>query len=139
MIADAFATVFFNRSLLPSPSDFNPQSTDPTQHPQAPSSTVSRSTSTTVPPTAATPPPIDSVPPFTRTITHPAIIMAAVVTTGNQAKGKSPIRQTTPARPCNRSYSQALAATGLPLTPFGNATRAISEPLAGSSETYHST
>ena len=134
-----FSTVCLNTSIFPSLSDFIPQSTDPIQNPQAPSSTLSLSRASTVPPTAATPPPIDSTLSTTATTTHASIIMSAMATISSQAKGKTPIRNPIPASPYKRSYAQTLAAAALPLSPFSTATTAISEPPTGSSKTYHST
>ena len=47
------------------------------------------------------------------------------------------ISNTSPGSPSKRFYAQALPAPARRLSPFGNATRAISEPPAGSSKTYH--
>lgn len=139
VIADAFSRVFVNPSNLPSPSDFIPQFTDFTQHPQGPSSTFSLSSSATVPPTAPTPAPIDSSPTITPTPTYPAIIMYSAATSRSQANGTTRIGYTTPASHSERSRAEALAASGLPLSYFGNSTRATSEPPAGSCKTYHNT
>ena len=65
--------------------------------------------------------------------------MSSAATTRSQAKAKTTIRNTTPASPAKRSYAQALAAPALPLSPFDNSTRAISEAPACNSKIYHST